>query len=673
MNENNNNQKIANNFRKIFSGIKTGDRLILPSKWAEENVILSKEVTTVPGRFKFSHVPYMREILDTFYPYNPAKIVAIMAGAQISKTQGLIINALLYMIENAPGNTLFLSATDDLSSEVIEGRLDPAIQACGMQHLIRPNTIRKRNQRTGDTSKSKEFAGGRLYAGGMKSIDKLVRQRSVKYGFFDDWDSAPVSHKEEGNLFELLQNRFNTSKNEMKQYYISTPKTRPSNIELIYEMGDQRKWHVQCPCCGEYIEIIWVDDEYRKYGIVYDLNENGKLIKKSIRYKCQICQGEFREDRKYELNLKGKWIPTSESSMSGLISYHIPALYAATFMYNWNDIVEKWIRIYKDGNESISKKKAFYNQTLGLPWEEKQEQIKSNVLINNTRDYQVGIIPTQLSRDDGNGEIILITCACDLNGTLDDARLDYDVWAHSESGSIYSIDQGSIGTYYSHNRNNENRTKFTYRVGHSDNVWELFETQVLKRDFVTQDGRIMKITISGVDTGWYTHYAYEFIDGYDGMCYAIKGDGKDKFRKYSENAYLYKIGRERRNLYVLEVDYIKDILSEMINKEWKQGDSQPDNFMNFPEPSGGKYLSKNYFSQFEAEHKIIQENDDGDPVGWKWEKKKSSNQNHFFDTAVYNYGLRVIFSQVFCSMKKYSIKNATWSDFAGIMKGIIGG
>ena len=44
-----------------------------------------------------------------------------------------------------------------------------AIESAGIRHLIRPNVIKPKNQKTGDTDKYKEFAGGRIYAGGLNS------------------------------------------------------------------------------------------------------------------------------------------------------------------------------------------------------------------------------------------------------------------------------------------------------------------------------------------------------------------------------------------------------------------------------------------------------------------------------------------------------------------------
>ena len=649
-------------FLDLFSSIPKHKIELSPSEYAEKYRTLTSDVSTIIGKFKYDLTPYLREIVNTLSPYNSAKIIAVMKGAQIGLTEGLLVNGILWIIANNPGNIMSLSANDELSKEMIESRLDQGLASVGIQHLIRPNTIRKRNQRTGDTSKYKEFAGGRLFAGGLNSINKLGKQRSIRYGFFDDWDSAPIADKDQGSLFELLQQRFSTSANSMKQYYISTPETRPSNIEKVYLMGDQRKWKVPCPKCGAYIEIFWYKIiDKQKVGIVFEKDKNGKLIEKSIRYVCQECGQSFKERYKYDINLQGKWMPTAESSRPGLISYHIPCFVSAPGMYTWTDYAYKWIEIFKDGNESKAKRRVFKNVVEGLPWEEKQQKIKSNQLSRNTRKYEIGIVPSKLSEEDGNGNIIILTCACDLNGTIDDARLDYEVVGHSVSGSTYSIVHGSIGTYQPKNKD-PNRDDWTYRNNEPNNVWDFFYNEVVNINYFTEDGQEMNVVLTGVDTGYYTHYAYGFIDSYPGQVIGVKGKGEDKFIKISANLPFFKPAQHRPNNYILEVDLIKDKLAEMISL--KKADPQPAGFMNFPEPGNGLYTVPGYFSQYEAEEKKIEQNDDGETTGWKWIRKYSSAANHFFDVAVYNLAVRDIIAHKVC--KEAKIPHGGWEYFTGI-------
>ena len=662
--------ELAEQITDLFKSIPKNRMELSPSQYAEKYRTLTSDVSTIIGKFKYNMTPYLREIVDTLSPYNTAKIIAVMKAAQIGYTEGVIVNGILWIIANHPGNIMALSANDDLSKEMIESRLDQGIASVGIQHLIRPNTIRKRNQRTGDTSKYKEFAGGRLFGGGMNSINKLGKQRSIRYGFFDDYDAAPISDKDQGNLFELLQQRFSTAANSMKQYFISTPETRPSNIENVYLKGDQRKWKVPCPKCGKFIEILWnhtIDNE--KVGIIFNKDKQGKLIEKSVQYRCQECGGTFKEKNKYEMNLNGIWVPTAESSRPGLVSYHISAFTSAPGMYTWTDYAYKWIDIFKGSNENKAKRKVFRNVVEGLPWEEKIEKIKSNVLAKNTRNYQIGTVPTNKSKKDGNGKIILLTCACDLNGTLDDARLDYEVIAHSENGSNYSIKHGSIGTYQPGNKL-QSRERWTYRNEAPDNVWDYFYSEVINIDYYSDNGDVMRIMGTGVDSGYMTSFAYHFVDSYPEQVIALKGKISEKYQKVGADLPHFKPARERANLYILEVDLIKDELAEKINLKWnrKNENPQPAGFMNFPIPGDGLYTVNGYFAQYEAEQKVLEVNDDGDVIGWKWVRKHTSAANHFMDCYVYNLAIRdIIVRNV---LKELKIKNGEWVDFVRLVSDI---
>ena len=158
---------------------------VRPSEWTEQNRVMNSDETPVPGAFSYAYTPYLKEVVDCLSDNHPARIVAVMKGAQIGFSTGVIESGIGWVISQSPGNILFLSGHQELSEEAMNGKIDKMIDSCGLRHLIKPNVLRKRNQRTGDTSKSKEFPGGSLVAGSA-SNHKLLKQRSVRYGFIDD-------------------------------------------------------------------------------------------------------------------------------------------------------------------------------------------------------------------------------------------------------------------------------------------------------------------------------------------------------------------------------------------------------------------------------------------------------------------------------------------------------
>ena len=80
-----------------------------PSEWAQENRIMSKEVSPFPGPFSYDLTPYLREPIDCLSPEHPARVIAFMKGVQIGASSGLIENGIGWIISQNPGNILFLS------------------------------------------------------------------------------------------------------------------------------------------------------------------------------------------------------------------------------------------------------------------------------------------------------------------------------------------------------------------------------------------------------------------------------------------------------------------------------------------------------------------------------------------------------------------------------------
>jgi len=671
------NDLLQKGFRLIDSNeFKLSD--IKPSDYVEANRTMTSDVSAWQGKFSFNKNPYLKEIINRLSPDDPARVIAVMKGAQIGFTAGVIEGGIVWIISECPGPIIFMCGDKELTKEVVEKRLEQAIDSCGLRHLIRPNTIRKTNQRTGDTSTSKEFAGGFLLADGVNNTNKL-RNRSLMYGFIDDFDAAKIEDKNEGSFRSLVEMRFASYAFKMKLFYISTPTVKGrSNIENVFLLGDQRYFNVPCPKCGEFIPLKWrekilgEDNEYG--GIHFELNDHGKLIDKSVGYVCQKCGQLFYEKHKQEMLQHGIWIPTCEASEPGYFSYNISSLYSPPGMYSWLHYVRKWLECYPNGllaKPNLGQLKTFLNTCLAQTYEERGKAPKILQLTQNTRSYKIGEVPVMLSEQDGNGMIVMLTCTCDLNGFVDDARLDYEVLAHAENGSTYSIDAGSIGTFQRMGTKEE-RQQYTYRNNEPLNVWDIFLRDVLQKQYVTDKGGFLPIYAVAVDTGNFTHYAYSFID----ICQqlttplltiGIKGE-PDKIRRIGIDKHSFKKSSEKTNLYMLEVNMLKDILADKMELRWHEGSglTQPDCFMNFPEPSDGKYTVKNFFTQFESEHKVQQLNSDGSEIGHKWQKRHSTVANHFWDCRVYSIALRDIFVELIC--KEAGIKYPDWGKYVEMMK-----
>ena len=650
-----------------------------PSDWIEENIILPDGVSRYKGPFSYDISPYAKEIVNRLDSADSSRVVSIMKCAQIGLTQGLIIPGMAYVIAEDAYPMMFMAGDKELAKTSIRERFDPIMQSSGLQHYIRPSVVRARNQRTGDTDFSKEYAGGRLTVEGTNNVDKM-RQISVKIIFADDWEAAPRNDKKEGSLRKLMEGRQTSYGNMAKTFFISTPTIKQtSNIEPVYELGDQRKWNWLCPHCGHRFTPIWrVELEDGKFGgIRWKLDESGKLINKSVHYSCQHCQGEIYEREKFDLNRNGEWIPTATPQIENYYSYHLNALVIPPGFVTWVDLVKEWLEACPP-NQPVNKGmlQTFLNIRMGETWEEQGETPRVLDLMNNTCEYLPGTIPDIIIDEEMNGKIVLLSLACDLNGimkvenfqTLEDVRLDWEVVAHTSGGQTYSIDHGSIGTFRRSREftNQEKardfeRSKWTYAHNQHNSVWPELE-KIMRKKWVGQSGREFEINLTVIDTGFFTKYAKLFIESFtDLIVTGIKGKTETEFRRVTKDTPVLTRSRESRLVYLLEVNQIKDILSENMKLRMGMDGSQPDGFMNFPQPTGGKYTMKSFFTHFEGEKRTeVVKNDE--VIGFSWEKKTSQSLNHFWDVRVYNLAAREIYLDVI-KQTDPRIKTLTWLDF----------
>lgn len=637
-----------------------------PSVWYENNMVMPKG-SAFPGKFSFDLTPYWREPLDCVAKDHPAKEISIMAAAQFGKTVAVLNPVVGYTISQNPGNIMFLTGHSDLTEASVL-KIDTMIDNCGLRPLIKPSVLRAKNSRTGDTNKSKEFSGGDFKSGSVTNHN-LLRQHDVMIMIVDDYDAAKNSSKEAGSTRELVQKRTSAFAHKKKIIWVSSPQQKgTSNIEEVFLLGDQRYYNVHCPCCHQPIVLKWsiaIDDK-EMAGITWKLDDFGRVDRSTVGYICQKCANFFNDTHKYEMNLNGMWVPTTIPKEQDHYSYQLSSLYAPPGMDDWAYYATQFIGANPPGEKRNEKKmQTFVNVVLGETHEPVGESPKGTELMKNTRNYEVGTIPEYISIKDGNGKIVMLTCACDLNGKLDDARLDYEIVAWSESGSTYSVKHGSIGTFIpneSGKKNKVDREKWTYTHSRPNSVWGEFD-KIIGDTYKTESGRGMPVFITGVDTGYCEFEAFEYIDKSNFFIKGLKGDKEDEFIPFGKALPNFKIGQSRSNLFMVRVSQIKDDLAHLINLKWDEGndDVQPSGFMNFPVPSGGLYHFKNFFSHYESEHRILKDSK------FIWQKKTTISQNHLFDCRVYNMVLKDILMSI--TFKELKIKEYTWNDFCKLIIG----
>ena len=645
------------NIRRIQDKIYDFDmRTKVISEWSEENIYLTSE-SKFAGLLSFKRSPYAVEVVNNMMPNSGIELTGIMKCSQSGFTQCLAIPCMVYHAAESPTNQMFVTSSETLIRNTIRGRFDTVMEGKTLKGIIKSTSTKKANQRTGDTDFKKEYTGGSLINITYKPTN--LRFHSVEVVVCDEYDDAPKIDKKEGSIFDLVMARTKSYADTRRLAFLSSPTTKGiSNIEGVYNMGDKRKWNWECPHCKTYIPILWrIDREDGTFGgIKWELDENDELIEKSVHYECQSCRGRIDYKMKYPLNLTGKWVPTAVPKKPTYRSYSFNALCNPPGFESWVDLVRYWIEACPKGQPvNIEKLKVFTNTQLGELWEDRGTSPRMTALMGNVRNYDVGVIPDKTCEEDGNGKIALITLVCDLGGVMDlvnnieDVRLDWEIVAHSTNGQTYSIDHGSIGTFKRSKQTSKkerekdsDRERWTFKEGVPNSVWPIFKEQIY-RSLINESGEYCDIDLTIVDTGHFTKLSYNFIQSItDRNIYGVKGKGiEESFTKIGGNTSLIKHSNENKGLlYILDVNTLKDNLSSNMALTEGTDGTQPRGFMNFPQPSDGKYNKNNFFDHYESEHRVP-DLKNGVEVGFVWKKKRENN--HFWDVAVYTLASREIF------------------------------
>lgn len=339
------------------------------SQWSDNHRVLSSKGSGEVGRWRTARNPMLREIMDCLSLHSPIREVWVMKSSQVGVTE-MSVNWLGYTMDYAPGPAMVLMPTLEARDTWKVQKLNPLLtDTTCIRDLL--GGLRSR-----DAAHSKElidFPGGILFLAGGNSPNSYA-QKSVRNLMMDDLDRFPMQIAEEGDPVELARNRVKSFPRH-KLLFASTPTIKGASlIERGYEQGDQRRYYVECPHCGERQVLSWS-------------HVRANVTLTAADYICE--QGCIIEEHHKPAMLEGGiWIP--EHPERRVRSYHISALYAPIGLGpSWLDLVLNFKRVHKDP-QSL---KTFINQNLGEAWEDQTDKLKPNELAKRAGEYGRGIIP----------------------------------------------------------------------------------------------------------------------------------------------------------------------------------------------------------------------------------------------------------------------------------------
>jgi phage terminase large subunit GpA-like protein len=604
----------------LFDALTTEIEVLRPSEWAEQKRYLPPSSTSLPGFYSFAVTPYMREIVDCFGVESPIREVALMKGVQIAATTNLenIVGYYVDHVGNAP--MMLLTADAELAKDRLEQYIIPMLQLSGLGGLITPaDEINKR--RTGITSRRVEWRGGGfLLPFGAQNASKL-RSFPIQILLRDEVDGYPDIVGNDGCPLKLSADRTAGYESRRKILDISTPLIKgQSKIESRYLLGDQRKYHVRCLKCGFAQEIRWrrTNSETGEVtGITWE-TEGGRLVIDSVRYVCCECGHPHTNDDKTRLlspNNGAEWVPTAVPSHPYFRSYHISALYSPVGMQTWAACVRKWLEAWDDEHNRSRDNgllQVFYNNVLGVTFEQRGEKVRfESVSAHRRSAYHFGQIPNKWAQQSCGGPIAVLTCQVDVHAS----NLSVAVMGWCRESRCVLVQ------YW----------KFEGDTEQLDNpeTWGRLRSVIETREWVADDGKVYRVALTLIDSGFRTDHVYRFCEEYSGGVYPVKGR-EVAVKSAQQREFSSFTTPNGLTAYSITVDFYKERWSAALRRSWDGQSVQPSWHFNAPGDVWDKQLKElTVETKHEKINKLTKKR-----IGFEW-RRPSGAPNELWDLLVY--------------------------------------
>lgn len=499
---------------------------MLPSVWAEKHVRIPIG-NAIPGPINFDNAPMQRGILDAIKEPGLRRM-DLMLGAQLGKTT--VMQCVTgYFIEHEPRSQIMAQPSEGDMATFLETKLKPMLEA---NPIIARKMAKPRGRSGVNNSRMISYIGGWLMFSWSGS-PKTARGRSAPVTQADEVDGMEATG--EGDFLELLAQRSATFGDDRLDVRSSTPvDLETSRIYKGFLAGDQRRYYVKCPDCGEVQYFRWENVHWtgRKSTSIEDAEKDVDQEHEpgTAMYACAGCGTLWDDGVRIAAIRQAKeqgagWIATRP--FKGHASFHAPEM-ASTFR-RLRDIVQSYL-----DKLSLDDLQSFVNVSLGWPFAAGDKADPDGLLAR--REEYAAQVPM--------GGLWL-----SLGVDMQDDRLEYEVVAWGFGEESWSVDTGVL-----------------YGDPLMPDVWNDLE-DVIAQTYTHETGLLMRVEGTCVDTGGtggMTAAAYDWLRGKTGRrIFGIKGLGgwgipivekphkKQTGKRRSKFTDLFRVGVDEAKLVVM--------------------------------------------------------------------------------------------------------------------------
>jgi len=326
------------------------------AEWAEGNLTLTK-YTENKGAYSAELTPFVREWLENFR--DPSVVeCTLVTGSQVAKTTSELAG-LAWTVVNRPTEVLWVGDAEKNVKSLSETRWDDIVENCDALRALKPSDPDRYKKLEQQFARCTVHWAGSNSPGTLasKPIGLLIEDETDKY--------APASTKE-AHAAELAEQRVK-SYSSYKIFRSSTPTIAAGYIWQRYLQGDQRRYFVPCPHCGEKIPLEWKQVKWSD-AARRDTKWDLAIVAATAHYECQLCHAPIEEKHKTAMLRAGEWRPTNPLAQAGHRSYHLSSLYSPWRLTSFGALAVQFI----EAKDSLLGLQGFINGVLAEPWEDQQ-------------------------------------------------------------------------------------------------------------------------------------------------------------------------------------------------------------------------------------------------------------------------------------------------------------
>jgi len=519
------------------------------------------------------------------------KQVALKSCTQVGKTTAAIC-WVGKIIENESSSTMWVMPDGEMAKDFSQERWQPFVESTP--------TLRSRKDDNGDRYKltAMHYEGMWLWFVGSNSAGKLA-SRPVKYIVLDEINKYKKMLGDEAGPIKLVQARTKTYMGATI-FCCSSPTNQKGAITTVIKNCDEiRVYHVPCPHCGEFQELIF---EQVKFERIIDREGKPTTQIESVWYECSYCHEKIPERHKRDMLDKGKWVSEKKAIRDPeSVGFRITGLYSPFPGSGWKTISEEFL----SANNAIKRGdpeplRHWRNSTMGEEWEEKEVSLEPDLILARRLPYREGTCPA---------DSMYLTLGADVG----EAAWHWEVRAWAPGMKNYLVAAGIVSP------------------PSEDQM-----LAILNSTFTREDGLKMQIGRGFIDSRYNTERIYN-------LCRTTKWKlcpiyGQDVERGARTRPWPTKINadlpmQDGNSRYNIPVVYLKDQLSEK---------------MELPKDSPGSWnvnadTTLEYCQHVTAEERVLKYDNRTGKHKILWELIHGRD-NHWWDCDVYAYACALAFN-----------------------------